>query len=367
MKRKRRIAVAMSGGVDSSVAAALLQQQGYDVIGIFAKTWTPLPGDGTECTWVAERRDALSVAAHLNIPLHTIDAEEEFRAQVVRPWIEGYRRGETPNPDVWCNRVVKFGTLFRAARAFGATEMATGHYARIEGAANPRLLRGNDPLKDQSYFLWDVPADVLSSIRFPIGQLSKKRVRILARQFNLPVAAKKDSQGICMLGSLETRLFLQKNIASRPGPVYAALTGRLIGQHDGLVGLTVGQRHGWGKVDPQSHEPSYITRIDSAENAFWVGPLAALERTSVVTRGENWLDPAASSRLLAGERLAVEAQIRYRQTPKSAIIQAGASGCTEVKFNVPVLAPAPGQSIVFYDRDQLIGGAVIASTSIDGQ
>ena len=273
---KKRVAIAMSGGVDSSVAAALLLRQGYDVFGIFAKTWTPQPGDGTTCTTVADRRDALRVAAQLGIPLFTVDLEQDYRDQVVEPLFAGYAAGETPNPDVLCNRVVKFGGLWRFAQSQGAEFLATGHYARIEDSGNPKsqipnpkLLRGIDSNKDQSYFLWDIPREVLPQVLFPIGNYQKDKVRQLAHEFALPVADKKDSQGICFLGQTNLVTFLEQRIKARPGMIRDWLTGCVLGRHQGIHNYTIGQRHGLGSlaITPES-QPLYVVALEKKSVVF---------------------------------------------------------------------------------------------------
>ncbi|MEK7461354.1 MAG: tRNA 2-thiouridine(34) synthase MnmA [Patescibacteria group bacterium] len=366
---KKRVAIAMSGGVDSSVAAALLLRQGYDVFGIFAKTWTPQPGDGTTCTTVADRRDALRVAAQLGIPLFTVDLEQDYRDQVVEPLFAGYAAGETPNPDVLCNRVVKFGGLWRFAQSQGAEFLATGHYARIEDSGNPKsqipnpkLLRGIDSNKDQSYFLWDIPREVLPQVLFPIGNYQKDKVRQLAHEFALPVADKKDSQGICFLGQTNLVTFLEQRIKARPGMIRDWLTGCVLGRHQGIHNYTIGQRHGLGSlaITPES-QPLYVVALEKKSATVWVGPAATLDHSQLVVYQLNWLIDLVPVDLTIF--VEIRAQIRYRQPAVRVVF----TGPSTLSFDKPVRAAAPGQSIVFYQGDRLLGGGVIESVDLGKQ
>lgn len=359
LRKKSRIAVAMSGGVDSSVAAALLVEQGYDVVGFFAKTWTPAPGDGTVCTWVAERRDALRVAAKLDIPLETVDLEEIYRQRVVDALFAGYGRGETPNPDVLCNREVKFDALLKAAQLLGAEKLATGHYARIEQVGDTaHLFRGRDKNKDQSYFLWAIKQPALPAILFPIGDLEKPAVRQLAKRFDLPVATKKDSQGICFLGPTDLPTFLQTRLPVRSGAILDAESGRVIGQHVGAQLYTLGQRHGFGQAAASASAGRFVIEISVADNTITVGGRELLFKRSVSVRELNWLDLAFGDILRQSGSLSIVAQIRYRQAPTTAQLFAVNNGY-RLEFISPVFAPTPGQSVVFYHQEQLLGGGVI--------
>ena len=367
---KIRVAVAMSGGVDSSVAASLLLRQGYQVFGIFAKTWTPEPGDGTTCTTVADRRDALRVAAQIGIPLHTVDLEHEYRTGVIDHLFTGYARGETPNPDVLCNRIIKFGGLWRQAQVLGATRLATGHYARIEEEGRRkiadracRLLRGIDTNKDQSYFLWDIPREVLPSVLFPIGGLTKPEVRQLAHKFGLPVASKKDSQGICFLGQTDLQTFLSLRIPDRPGPIRNYQTGRIIGQHQGVHRFTIGQRHGLGSlITSDRDQPKYVLALDPTHKTVWVGQVALLERIGLKVGKFNWLTERSIKEI--GSLTNLTAQIRYRQPPVACTLTRLTESSGHVQFRQSVRAATVGQSIVFYDGDRLLGGGVIQSIDL---
>ncbi|MGH7250067.1 MAG: tRNA 2-thiouridine(34) synthase MnmA, partial [Minisyncoccia bacterium] len=270
-QKKKLIFVGLSGGVDSAVSAALLQKAGYEVVGVFMKTWHP---DFLECNEEEERRDAMRVAAHLDIPFLTFDFEKEYKRAVADYMIREYKEGRTPNPDVMCNKEVKFGAFLKKALSMGANYVATGHYARIVDTENfletapsetkrqgthtfpknsPHLLQGVDSAKDQSYFLWTLRQEQLSKILFPIGHLKKTEVRKLAKKFNLPVSEKKDSQGICFLGPVDLKEFLKHYIKEKKGEVVLARgearpngeAGRVIGFHDGVVFHTLGERHGF--------------------------------------------------------------------------------------------------------------------------
>jgi tRNA-specific 2-thiouridylase len=380
--QKHRVAVAMSGGVDSSVAAALLLKQGYDVMGIFAKTWTPRVGDGTTCTSVADRRDALRVAAQLGIPLETIDLEEAYRAGVVEPLFTSYARGETPNPDVLCNKIVKFGALWSVAQNLGATHLATGHYARVatraangewrmaNGLPNKNsdsllatrysLFRGVDSHKDQSYFLWDIPPAVLPAVLFPIGKYTKPEVRKLAAKFDLPVADKKDSQGICFLGQTNLATFLGQRIPASSGPIRDWQSGITVGTHQGIHLFTIGQRHGLGQMTHEtSAKPVYVLGIEAESQTVWVGPESRLLTRQLTAYQFSWLIKKPETILSTLPH--VTAQIRYRQVAEGCQFRFLTSERAAVEFNQSVRAATPGQSIVFYEGSRVLGGGVIES------
>lgn len=355
------IAVALSGGVDSAVAAYLLAKEGWRIFGVFAQTWTPQPGDGTDCTWREDRRDALRVAAALDIPLYTIDLERQYRRDVVGALMHGYEIGETPNPDVICNQRIKFDALWTAARRLGATKLATGHYAQIEsGDQGPQLLRGQDPAKDQSYFLWRIPRSRLGSIVFPIGHLLKKEVRAIALKADLPVAHKQDSQGICFLGQTNLKQFLGSTLPPRPGDILDWESRQVIGQHDGTHFLTIGQRHRVGSIPADSPvtNPRYIVDIDRATNRVWVGPREQLYERRLELRELTWLDREGEHLFRVKGALDCFVQIRYHQAEvRAEIVRQGSRVLLETAL--PVLAPTPGQSAVFSEGRVLIGGAVI--------
>jgi tRNA-specific 2-thiouridylase len=356
----------MSGGVDSSVSAALLVKKGYRVVGGFIKNWSDTKDLWTgECAWRGERRDALRVAAQLGIPLVTFDFENAYRDAVVAELFRGYEAGETPNPDVLCNEAIKFGLFLQEARKMGMEYVAMGHYARIvrdtpsgfpsSGGESVRLLRGVDPDKDQSYFLYRVPQDALRQTLFPIGDMKKPDVRALAAELDLPVADKADSQGICFIGKLDMPEFLRKKIPSKPGDIVDG-EGNVIGTHEGLDVFTIGQRAGI-KI-ASAAEPWYVADKDRAGNRLIVVRGAEhprLFRTEAFVRDLHWTRGSLPSLPC---RVAV--QVRYRQEPTMATLEASKkTDELHLVFETPVKAVAPGQSAVFYDGEECLGGGVL--------
>jgi len=342
-KEPKKVFVALSGGVDSSVSATLLQKQGYEVTGVYIKGWYP---DWKECSWKESRRDAMRVCAGLNIPFQTLDLSKEYKKEVVDYFLEEYQKGRTPNPDVMCNKHIKFGKFYDYAFSEGADFVATGHYAQIQ---NGKLLRGQDKNKDQSYFLWTLKKEQLSKILFPVGGMLKTKVRSLARKYNLVTKAKKDSQGICFLEDVSMEDFLKHYFPAKPGDVLDENYQR-IGFHDGAILYTIGQRHGFRTANRMVEEkPYFVIAKDLDKNTItvsreraWVkkGQRFSLEST-------NWLQ-----KLKDGE--VYEAQARYRQAP---------FGCNFVNKKVvleqPAELPVSGQSLVIYDKDVCLGGGVI--------
>ena len=269
---KKTVFVGVSGGVDSSVSAALLKDQGYNVVGVFIRTWSP---DFIKCTWRDERRDAMRVCAHLGIPFLECDAEEEYKKGVADYMIEEYKKGRTPNPDVMCNREVKFGVFWNFAKSHGADFIATGHYAVNNSKSNYsfQLCKSPDSSKDQSYFLWTLNQEDLSHTLFPIGHLKKTEVRKLAKKYKIPVAEKKDSQGVCFLGPLDMKDFLKHYIKSEKGKVLDE-KGKVIGIHDGAVFFTLGERHGFVITEKtQNDKPYYVVGKDIKKNIIIVSTL----------------------------------------------------------------------------------------------
>jgi tRNA-specific 2-thiouridylase len=387
----KTVLVGMSGGVDSSVSAALLLEQGYTVVGGFIKNWSDSKDLWTgECQWRGERRDAMRVAAKLGIPLLTFDFEESYRKAVVDELFRGYEAGETPNPDVLCNEFIKFGLFADEAKRLGFDFIATGHYARVQRAesgsgagifqartvehvhnANPqqenactgsatpaRLMRGLDPDKDQSYFLYRISHDVLQRTLFPIGELKKSEVREIAERFELPVAQKPDSQGICFIGKIDMAEFLRKKIPSKPGDIVDE-TGEVLGHHEGLDSYTVGQRHGILKSDTQ---PYYVAKKDATKNQLVVvkgSEHPMLFQNHATLRDLHWTRGEAPQ-----TPLACDVQVRYRQEPVKAKYtnisppyEGGVEGVLD--FASPVKAVAPGQSAVIYVGDECLGGGII--------
>jgi tRNA-uridine 2-sulfurtransferase len=355
-----RVAVGMSGGVDSAVAALLLKRAGHDVSGVFMLNWEDDDPD-SGCRADDDRKDALAVCAQLGIPFRNTNFAAEYRARVFAHFLDEYRAGRTPNPDVLCNREIKFGTLLAAARAAGAEKLATGHYARIEHTDGCRqLMRARDHGKDQSYFLHTLDQDQLGAVLFPLGGLHKTAVRELAREAALPVAAKKDSTGICFIGERDFRAFLSTYLPAQAGELRTP-GGTLLGEHQGAMFYTPGQRSGLhiGGTARGSGEAWYVIGKDLAANVVYVAQ--GHDNRWLVSRqlagtGVHWISgmpPAATFRCTA--------MTRYRQTPQACEVEVDGERCC-VHFDVPQRAVAPGQSVVFYAGEACLGGAVIEST-----
>ncbi len=331
----------LSGGVDSGVSAALLKERGYDVTGVFIKIWQP---EFIECTWREDRLDAMRVAAALGIPFREIDLSEEYKREVVEPMIADYARGITPNPDVLCNKSIKFGHFARWAFGEGADMVATGHYARVGSASC--LLRGTDTNKDQSYFLHRITHDVLARTMFPIGDVMKADVRKLAVRFGLPVATKPDSQGLCFVGDVTMKEFLRRYISIESGQVID-MHDRIVGTHDGAALYTRGQRHGF-RVQGGVH---YVVDVDTANNIIRVSPDHADVLVSSVVLGDtHWINGVTPPH-------EVSVQTRYRENPIRARLSDEGS-VVRVTFSESHSA-THGQSLVVYDNDVCMGGGVI--------
>lgn len=356
----QRVLVGMSGGVDSSLSAALLLEEGYEVVGGFIKNWSDSKDLWTgECQWRGERRDAMRVAAKLGIPLLTFDFEEKYRERVLGRMFEEYQRGVTPNPDVLCNEEIKFGLFFEAAMHAGFDFIATGHYAQVtrdvQGVA--RLLKGRDTDKDQSYFLYRISQNALAHTLFPVGHLQKSQVREESKKRALATAAKPDSQGICFVGKLNFHEFLRKKIPSQPGEIVTP-QGEVLGLHDGLDAYTIGQRQGLrvshaGKtwyVAAKNEEQRQLIVVDDHEHSL-------LYHTTATIGDLHWTRPVVS---LPGVPWFLDVSIRYRQTPTRAQATHSEDGLTlSLTFQHPVWALAPGQSAVFYEGEECLGGGVI--------
>lgn len=351
--QKKKVFVGMSGGVDSSVAAYLLKQQGYDVVGVFIKVWHPgfLP-----CHWEKERLDAMRVAAHLDIPFLTCTAEEAYKRDVADYFIEEYRKGRTPNPDVMCNTYIKFGRFYEFARSYGADYIATGHYAQIEIRDDEIFLeRGLDENKDQTYFLWNAPHDALRATLFPIGHLPKDEVRKIAERAGLPTARKDDSQGICFLGKVDMFSFLSHYIDLKEG-VVTNETGTPIGTHKGTVLYTEGQRHGFHIDGAYADTTPYFVVSKNLE-----------KNTLVVSHTKEKVLPHESGIFLSHAKWFIDlpkdmectCQVRYRQTPLHARISLGSTGFIHLLFDDYAEIPAEGQSCVVYVGERVIGGGII--------
>ena len=345
---RQKVFVGLSGGVDSAVSAALLKEQGFDVTGVFIKVWQP---DFLPCSWREERRDAMKVAIALDIPFLFFDFGEEYKKGVVDMMLAEYKLGRTPNPDILCNREVKFGAFWKKAREMGADYIATGHYAQIEGDF---LKEGKDKEKDQSYFLWTIAPNDLPHILFPVGHLEKREVRQLAQKYGLPVSEKKDSQGICFIGDISMEEFLSHFIPTKHGAVLNT-KGEAVGSHKGALFYTIGERHGFNISKKKSEDgASYVVSKDMDANTITVSSsepeILSLSPTKVVLKNVNWIkEPEASSNL--------SARIRYRGEKIPITLSKNLDGRIMVEFKNPERGLSLGQSLVFYSNDPAYDGA----------
>ncbi len=350
----KKVCVAMSGGVDSSVAAALLQKQGYEVIGAFMKNWS-LDVEGQTKhykPWEDEANDAEAVCKLLGIPFHIFDFEKEYRERVVDYFVDQYKQGRTPNPDVLCNREIKFDLFLKKAQELGSDLIATGHYAQVkEEHGKFALYAGKDTNKDQSYFLYTLGQAELAHVLFPIGDLYKSEVRDLAKQFNLPNAAKKDSQGICFIGPVSMRQFLQQYIDIKPGNVVTA-DGEVLGKHDGVMFYTEGQRHGFDTKG--SHVPLYVAQKNLEKNELVVVPHdhPLLYTKEITLQDETWTSARPTL------PMSILARVRYRQALHKVELKQNGQDLV-VTFDQPIAGVSSGQSAVLYDSSQVLGGGVI--------
>lgn len=382
--QKKRVFVGLSGGVDSAVSAGLLLKAGYDVTGVFIKVWQP---DWIECNWKEERLDAMRVAAHLGIPFVTLDLVKEYKQDVIDYMIREYSNGRTPNPDVMCNRYVKFGGFLKWAKEQGADYVATGHYARVEserdrglgireiekqseqktegsGACEYQLLKGVDQNKDQSYFLWTLNQNDLPYILFPVGHLQKTEVRHLAEKFGLPNAEKKDSQGLCFIGKVDIKEFLSHYIKTQKGNVLDE-SGEKIGEHNGSIFFTKGERHGFTIFKKTPNDtPYYVIDKDLDQNTITVsnkeeGHLPISEKMVTISN-VNWVSgsiPEFDPNNI--NNFPFEVRARYRQElSKVRITSANISEMT-LEFEKPQDILSSGQSLVIYDGERCIGGGII--------
>lgn len=349
----QRVVIGMSGGVDSSVAALLLKQRGYQVHGLFMSNWEE--DEEGYCNAARDLQDARAVAARLGIPLHRVNFAREYRDRVFRYFLSEYEAGRTPNPDVLCNREIKFGVFQRYARRLGARSVATGHYARTDGAG--RLLRARDDNKDQTYFLQSVTAAALRQTLFPLGDLEKQAVRRLADSEGFPNHAKPDSTGICFIGERRFRDFLANYLPARPGPIVTE-TGERLADHEGLMFYTIGQRQGLGiggkKGAPD--EPWYVSGKDMARNRLIV--VQGHDHSSLLSDALEAVDPHWISGQAPRWPLVCQARTRHRQPIQSCRVEPSEAGLT-VRFEQPQRAITPGQFVAFYDAEVCLGGAVI--------
>lgn len=343
-KKKEKVFVGISGGVDSSVAAYLLKKEGYEVHGIFVKTWSP---EWLPCTWVEEKRDAMRVCAALDIPFHYLDAEEAYKKEVAEYMIAEYKVGRTPNPDVLCNRVIKFGSMWQYAKAHGADKIATGHYAQTDGIS---LFRGADPAKDQSYFLWMLEKEDLEHILFPIGHLQKSEVRQLAKQAHLFTTTKKDSQGICFLGDVDMREFLTHYIEQKNGSVVTK-NGIKVGEHAGVWFYTIGERHGFTIFQKSTTEKPYYVIGKNIENNELI---VSHEKTILEGKKKIQNIELRNARIPKEKAETLFAQTRYHGVLIPGKINA--KRIVSLSTKEPI---ALGQSLVLYKGTELVGGGII--------
>lgn len=370
-----KVFVMLSGGVDSAVAALLLRDRGYDVTGVFMKNWSPNTWQSlTDCPWEQDQADAEAVAKQLKINFRSVNFESEYRQAVVNYFLDEYRAGRTPNPDVMCNREIKFGVFYRWALEQGADYVASGHYARIiEQDGQSRLAKGVDVTKDQSYFLWAVNPTILARVLFPVGELTKEEVRGLAKKAKLPVAAKKDSQGICFIGHLNVGHWLRTELGVNKGAVTLA-NGTIVGEHDGVHLYTIGQRHGFNITQPgalikalkveSSHLPIlFVIKKDRAQNRLIVDNRPPATVIPFYIKQPQWYDLSVVNRLDRGEAVTLECQVRYRQrgvTVKVALEHGiNHNGGVVVVPQTPLTAVTEGQFAVFYHQNTVVGGGVI--------
>jgi len=355
----------MSGGVDSSVAAALLKAQGYRVIGIFMKNWTENFNFGknnsffnaTLCPWAEDQEDMRKVCTQLDIPFYTFDFEEEYKNRVINYFFEGYQKGITPNPDIMCNKEIKFKLFLEKSIRLGADLIATGHYARVKTTGQEKsrvyhLLKGKDPNKDQSYFLYTLNQEKLKKVLFPIGDYDKQKIRKIARKLNLATHDKKDSQGICFIGEVDLEKFLKTRIKRKVGKVITT-AGEIVGKHEGISFYTIGQRRG---LKIGGGIPYYVAAKDLKSNTLIVAKGnqdLKLYNDQLIATNLSWVakEPKYPFNCLA--------KIRYRQNDQKATVSCLSKDSVGVKFNSPQRAITPGQSVVFYHNDSVIGGGII--------
>jgi tRNA-specific 2-thiouridylase len=354
---KVRVVVGMSGGVDSSVTALLLKRQGFDVIGVFMKNWDDTDENGV-CTAEEDAEDVRRVCDEIGIPYYTVNFEEQYRDKVFEYFLEEYRRGRTPNPDVMCNREIKFGDFLQKALDLGADVIATGHYARVElRNGEYRLLRGVDGNKDQTYFLHALNQDQLSKAMFPIGHLPKPEVRRIAEEAGLATAKKKDSTGVCFIGERNFKEFLSQYLPAKPGNMVDVVSGEVKGRHDGLMYYTLGQRQGLGIGGSGNGEPWFVADKDLDSNVLYVvqgETHGSLYSAGLTATGIHWISSSVPQ-----APIRCTAKFRYRQPDQGVTLTPMTDGDFLVEFDSPQKAITPGQAVVFYEGDICLGGGTI--------
>ena len=350
----------MSGGVDSSVAALLLKRQGFDVAGAYMKNWMNEDGLVGNCPWMEDMEDARRVAGQIGIEFQVVNLMDDYREKVVRYLLEGYSRGLTPNPDIMCNREIKFGVFRSWAGRNGFQGVATGHYARrvVLGSGDVGLAEAADRNKDQTYFLALLSQGQLRGARFPLGDLEKPEVRRIAREAGLATAGKRDSQGICFIGEVRMGDFLRAYVPDRPGPILRATDGRELGRHRGLHYFTLGQRKGIGVPSNAENERYVVVGKRRADQALLVGfdhpDAPGLFQAEVRVHSLSWIGEP-----VVGER-ALEGRVRYRDPRVPILLVPEGGDAALVRFDAPQRALAPGQVLALYEGDRLLGGAVYA-------
>ncbi|ASA97860.1 MULTISPECIES: tRNA 2-thiouridine(34) synthase MnmA [Anoxybacillus] len=349
-----RVVVGMSGGVDSSVAALLLKQQGYDVIGIFMKNWDDTDENGV-CTATEDYEDVVRVCNQIGIPYYAVNFEKQYWEKVFTYFLDEYKAGRTPNPDVMCNKEIKFKAFLEHAMALGADYLATGHYARVAYRDGEyQLLRGLDANKDQTYFLNQLGQAQLSKVLFPIGELQKSKVREIAKEAGLATAGKKDSTGICFIGERNFKQFLSNYLPAQPGEMQT-LDGEVKGTHDGLMYYTIGQRHGLGIGG--SGEPWFVVGKNLKDNILYVAQgfdNELLYSDAIIATNVNWVSGRKPS-----EPMSCTAKFRYRQPDVPVTVEMIDETTARVSFEQRVRAVTPGQAVVFYNGEQCLGGGTI--------
>jgi tRNA-specific 2-thiouridylase len=352
VSEKQRVLVAMSGGVDSSVAAVLLHERGYSVMGGMMSLWAEKGGPANRCCSPEAVEGAREICRQLSVPFHVFDLETEFKHHVVDYFVAEYGRGRTPNPCLACNRCIKFDLLLEKARQLGAEYLATGHYARVRRVDGEyQLWKGIDATKDQSYVLYMLGQEKLARVLFPLGEYTKEQVRSIARERALPVADREESQEVCFTrGDYRRFLSAQPRVRFEPGPILD-VEGRVLGQHKGLPAYTIGQREGLGIA---AAEPLYVLRIDTKDNALVVGPRRQLGRRQLRATEVHFVSGKPPA-----EPLEVTAKIRYRAPAARATLTCTDGNEAILDFAEPQLAIAPGQGVVFYEGERVLGGGII--------
>ncbi|WP_010303515.1 tRNA 2-thiouridine(34) synthase MnmA [Kurthia senegalensis] len=358
-----RVVVGMSGGVDSSVTAQILKEQGYDVIGIFMKNWDDTDENGV-CTATEDYEDVIKVCNQIGIPYYAVNFEKQYWDKVFTYFLEEYKAGRTPNPDVMCNKEIKFKAFLEHALRLGADYVATGHYARIGYDENGErvMLRGVDDNKDQTYFLNQLSPEQLEHVMFPIGEIVKPRVREIAAEANLATAKKKDSTGICFIGERNFKEFLSQYLPAQPGNM-ETFEGKVMGKHDGLMYYTLGQRHGLGIGG--DGEPWFVVGKDLDRNVLLVGQ--GFHNDKLYSTSLKAVKTNFSTNRLLPQKFECTAKFRYRQTDVPVTVELIGDDQWNVTFSEPTRAITPGQSVVLYDGEICLGGATIDEVFKDGK